>query len=94
MEVSTSAMNLGLQGIQAGQRRAEQAAGEIASQALAAPQQASRAESAGQAEAVAAPAPLTESLVAQRVAEHEASAGARVIATADEIMGTLIDTRA
>ncbi|GIZ12655.1 hypothetical protein [Pseudomonas sp. NCCP-436] len=93
MEVS-SAMTLGLQGMQAGQRRAEQAAGEIAGQALVSPQQASRTQSAGQTDAVASPAPLTESLEALRLAEHEASAGARVIATADEVMGTLIDTRA
>lgn len=35
-----------------------------------------------------------ESLVNLRVAENEAKAGARVIKTADEALGTLIDTRA
>ena len=34
---------------------------------------------------------LTESIVSLKVAEHQASASARVIKTADETLGTLLD---
>ena len=37
---------------------------------------------------------LTESLVTLRAAENEVRANARVVDTADEVLGTLIDTRA
>ena len=36
---------------------------------------------------------VTEELVNLRVAEHQAQASVKVIATADEIVGSLIDTR-
>lgn len=36
---------------------------------------------------------VTEELVNLRVAEHQALASAKVIATADEVVGSLIDTR-
>jgi flagellar hook-associated protein FlgK len=36
---------------------------------------------------------ITEELVNLRVAEHQAMASAKVITTADEVVGSLIDTR-
>ena len=42
---------------------------------------------------VEAPISLTEELVNLKVAEHQALASAKVITTADEVVGSLIDTR-
>lgn len=90
MEISTSAFNSGLGAIQAGQRRVDQAAAGIAGATLPQAQQAAPtpgSERSTQAE-------LAESLVALNVGKLEAQAGARVVETADEVLGTLIDTRA
>lgn len=99
MEISANAFNSGISSIQAGQRRVDQAAAEIAGNAVAAPPQPAQTpapnqvnqapETAGQGHAE-----LAESLVALRVGQHEAQAGARVVRTADEVLGTLIDTKA
>lgn len=103
MEISTNAFNSGLNGIQAGQRRVEQAASEIAGNALTQPQQPSQTPPQTPQQNQVAPTPqaaersrpdLAESLVALRVGENEVRANARVIDTADEVLGTLIDTRA
>ena len=99
MEISPNAFASGLGGIQAGQRRVEQAAGEIASNAIPPPAQGSQSPPQNQVN----PAPqaaeqtrpdLAQSLVALRVGENEVRANARVVETADEVLGTLIDTRA
>ena len=99
MEISANAFNSGLNGIQAGQRRVEQAASEIASNAVNQPQQANQTPPQNQVN----PAPqvaeqtrpdLAQSLVALRIGENEVRANARVVDTADEVLGTLIDTRA
>jgi flagellar hook protein FlgE len=99
MQISANAFSSGISTIQSGQRRVDQAAAEIAGGAIAVPQQAAQtpalnqvnpsAEAAGQK-----PADLAESLVALRVGQNEAQAGARVVRTADEVLGTLIDTKA
>lgn len=100
MEISsTNAFYSGLNGIQSGQRRVEQAAGEIAGSAVTQSQQPSQNAPTNQ---VSPPTQttersqpdLTESLVALRVGENEVRANARVVETADEALGTLIDTRA
>ena len=99
MEISANAFNSGLSGIQAGQRRVEQAASEIAGNAVSPLQQGSQTPPQNQVN----PAPpaaeqtrpdLAQSLVALRVGENEVRANARVVETADEVLGTLIDTRA
>ncbi|HEY1028776.1 MAG TPA: hypothetical protein VGE28_14275 [Pseudomonas sp.] len=99
MEISTNAFSSGLSGIQAGQRRVDQAAGDIASNTIAPSQQANQTSQQNQvnptSQATERTRPdLTESLVALRVGENEVRANARVVDTADEVLGTLIDTRA
>lgn len=37
---------------------------------------------------------LTEQLVQMKVGEHQAKAGARILQSADEVLGTLINTKA
>ena len=99
MEISGSAFSSGVSTIQSGQRRVEQAASDIASNAFTAPPQAAQSARPNQAnpsaEVPAESRPdLTESLVALRVGQNEAQAGAKVVKTADEVLGTLIDTTA
>ncbi|WP_439859996.1 hypothetical protein [Pseudomonas sp. MBLB4136] len=94
MEISGSAFSAGISTIQSGQRRIDQAATEIAGAAFAAPPpQQSRVDATPESRADA-PADLSESLVALRVGQHEAQVGARLVKTADEVLGTLIDTKA
>lgn len=99
MEISTSAFNSGLSGIQAGQRRVDQAASDIASSTINTSQPVSQTPPQNQVNASSQVTErdrpdLTESLVALRVGENEVRANARVVDTADEVLGTLIDTRA
>jgi len=99
MEISGNAFNSGISTIQSGQRRVDQAAADIASNAATPPLQPSSTPPANQVN----PAPssaeqsrpdLAESLVALRQGQNEAAAGAKLVKTADEVLGTLIDTRA
>jgi hypothetical protein len=99
MEISASAFSSGISTIQSGQRRVDQAAADIASNALGPQPQPASAPPANQVN----PAPssaeqtrpdLAESLVALRQGQNEAQAGAKVVKTADEVLGTLIDTTA
>ena len=99
MEISSNAFSSGLNGIQAGQRRVEQAASDIASNAVTEPQQTSQTPPQNQVNPTPQSAEqtrpdLAESLVALRVGENEVRASSRVVETADEVLGTLIDTRA
>ncbi|MDD0845278.1 hypothetical protein [Pseudomonas sp. Gutcm_11s] len=94
MQISGSAFSAGLSGIQAGQRRVDQAAGEIAGNTLPV-QRPDQTPPAQQVE----PSPeartdLAESLVGLTQGRNEVQASARVVETADEVLGTLIDTRA
>lgn len=98
MQISGSAFSAGLSGIQAGQRRVEQAAGEIASNTLpaqqpTAAQQAQSVEPSTQVRGANEP-DLAQSLVGLTQGRNEVQASARVVETADEVLGTLIDTRA
>lgn len=79
MEISGSAFSSGLSTVQSGQRRIEQAASDIASNTV------TRNSDA---------ADTAESLVQLSVGKTEAQAGAKVIETSDEVLGTLIDIRA
>lgn len=85
MEIQGSAFSAGLGAIQSGQRRIDQAAGEIASANV-------RTDDQQQAQA----ADLATSLVALELGkvQAQAQAGAKVVETADDALGTLIDTRA
>ena len=98
MEISGNAFSSGLSGIQAGQRRVDQAASEIASNTLPVQPPAQTPPSQQvepNPEARAATQPdLAESLVGLTQGRNEVQASARVVETADEVLGTLIDTRA
>ncbi|MBB2493840.1 pyrroloquinoline quinone biosynthesis protein PqqE [Aquipseudomonas ullengensis] len=98
MEITGSAFNSGLNAIQAGQRRVDQAAVDIAGNAVAPqpPEQASQSQQVNQSQALEqnSQADLAQSLVALTIGKTEAQAGAKVVETADEVLGTLIDTRA
>lgn len=102
MQITPSAFSSGLSGIQTGQRRVDQAAFEIAGSGLPQAQTTNQANQ-NNAQNQVNPSPqsadpnspdLTESLVVLRVGENEVRANSRVVDTADEVLGTLIDTRA
>ncbi|WP_312594956.1 hypothetical protein [Stutzerimonas nitrititolerans] len=82
MEIN-SLLSSGLGVYQAGQQRIETAADAIASAAL---------PVADSSQAVAEVVELTEQLVQMKVGGHTANAGARMIQSADEVLGTLINT--
>lgn len=82
MEIN-SLISSGLGAFQAGQQRVDQAAAVIAGANLPA---------ADNSQAVAEVVELTEQLVQMKVGEHAAKAGARMIQSADEVLGTLINT--
>ncbi len=91
MEITGNAFSSGLNAIQAGQRRVDQAAVDIAGNAVRPqPQQVNQSQAVEQS----SQADLAQSLVALTVGKTEAQAGAKVVETADEVLGTLIDTRA
>ncbi len=92
MQVSASTLNAGLSALQSGQRRVEQASGDIVGNMVVAPPQ-NQVGVAPPAGADNRP-DLTQSLVTLRVGLHEAQAGARLVQSADEVLGTLIDTTA
>ncbi|MEX6502896.1 hypothetical protein [Pseudomonas zhanjiangensis] len=97
MEISASAFSSGISALQSGQRRVEQAAADIAGNAVVpAPVQTPPQTQVGAASQTAEERrpDLTESLVALRIGENEAKTGARLVKTADEVLGTLIDTTA
>lgn len=78
MEISGNALHAGLSALQSGQRRVDQAAAEIAGSSL----------------PPASNLDLATSLTELKVGKTEAQAGAKVIETADEVLGTLVDIRA
>ncbi len=78
-----SALNTALQGFQEAQSRVNQAAHDIASQSVTDP----TVDSID-------PKDLTTSLVELKVAEHHAKANAKVIQTASDVLGTLLDIEA
>lgn len=82
MQIDNPLLSAGLGAFQSGQQRLAQAGGEIAANSLPAVQPSQ------------AKAEVTEQLIQLKVAEHEAALGAKMIRTADEVLGTLIDARA
>jgi len=89
MEISGNAFSSGLSTVQSGQRRIDQAASDIASNTLPRPEKAPDS-----AQKPANNADLATSLTELKVGKTEAQAGAKVIETADEVLGTLVDIRA
>lgn len=85
MQITNNLLSAGLGAYQAGQQRVDQAAGAIAGRSLPAAQN---------SQAVSESVALTEELVQMKVGEHQAKAGARVLETADAVLGTLINTTA
>ena len=93
MEISgSSAFSSSLSSIQNGQRRVDQAAAQIAGAGL--PQTSPAAEPSKPSVSEARPVDLASSLVDLQVGKVEVQAGARVLETADAVLGTLLDTRA
>jgi hypothetical protein len=85
MQINHSLLSAGLGAYQAGQQRIDQAGAAIAEQTLPA---------VGNSQALADTVELTEQLVQMKVGEHAANAGVRMLQTADEVLGTLVNTKA
>jgi len=85
MQITNNLLGAGLSAYQGGQQRVEQAASSIAS---------ANAPVLGNSQAVTEITEITEQLILLKVGEHSAKAGARMIQSADEVLGTLIDTQA
>ncbi len=88
MQISGNAFSAGLSRLQSGQQRVDQAASEIASNTLPRPERA-----ADSSQPAANAIDLAASLTELQVGKVEAQAGAKLIKTADEMLGTLIDAR-
>lgn len=88
-----SAYNSGVSGFQAATERASESASNIAQAQNDNVQSRSSSTGVELDQAVQEAKPVTEELVNLRVAENDAKANAKVIATADEVVGSLIDTR-
>ncbi|WP_120994724.1 hypothetical protein [Stutzerimonas urumqiensis] len=89
MQITASAFHTGVMGMQAGQRRIDEAAVQLAG-ATATPQVADQGQlqQAGNLEA------LTTYLLQLDAGRQQVELAAKAVKTADETMGTLIDTRA
>ena len=85
MQIPPSAFSSGFSAVQSGMNRVAEAGSDIARNSL--PARDSQA-------APPAEPDLATSLVELKVGEREAAAGARVIETADQVLGTLADIRA
>ncbi len=80
-----SLLSAGLGAYQAGQQRVDHASAVVADRTLPA---------AETSQAMADTVELTEQLVQMKVGEHQANAGVRLLQTADEVLGTLVNTKA
>lgn len=89
MEISGSAFSAGLSALQSGQRRIDQAGADIAGSSVQRNQQApsARVQEFNDVD-------QASNLVDLNVGKFQAEAGAQVIKTADDVLGTLIDTHA
>ncbi|ARN76350.1 hypothetical protein [Oceanicoccus sagamiensis] len=80
-----SVLSTGLQGVQSGVSTAQRAAEDIVQATTTDPQTASGGDSL---------ADITEAAVSLKVGEQQVQASAAVVKTADEVLGTLLDTKA
>lgn len=87
MQISGNAFTAGFNTYQGGQQRVDRATSNIASEA-AAVQSSTRVEGRSDAKDTA------QNLIELQQGRYQAEVGAKVIKTADEVLGTLIDTRA
>lgn len=85
MQITSNLLSAGLGAYQAGQQRVDNAGAALAAGAL---------PVAENSQTVADAVELTEQLVQMKVGEHTAKAGVRLLQTADEVLGTLINTKA
>lgn len=93
MQISaSSAFNSGLSSVQSGQQRVNQAASDIASINVVKP--AAESPAANPSNNQAQPVDLATSLVDLQIGKQQVQAGAEVIKTADDALGTLLDIRA
>ena len=93
MQISASrAFNSGLSSVQSGQQRVNQAASDIASINVVKP--AAESSAANPSNNQAQPVDLATSLVDLQIGKQQVQAGAEVIKTADDALGTLLDIRA
>ena len=93
MQISaSSAFNSGLSSVQSGQQRVNQAASDIASINVVKP--AAESSAANPSNNQAQPVDLATSLVDLQIGKQQVQAGAEVIKTADDALGTLLDIRA
>jgi flagellar hook protein FlgE len=93
MQISaSSAYSSGLSSVQSGQQRVNQAASDIASINVAKP--VAQAPVANPGNKQAQPVDLATSLVDLQVGKEQVQAGAKVLKTADDVLGTLLDIRA
>lgn len=86
MQINGNLLSAGLGAYQSGQQRVDQAGAAIAGRTLPA--------AAETSQAVAETVELTEQLVQMKVGEHQAKAGIRLLQSADEVLGTLVNTKA
>ncbi len=80
-----SVLSTGLQGVQSGVSTVQRAAEDIVNATATDPETASGGD---------ALASITEAAVSLKVGEQQVQASAAVVKTADEILGTLLDTKA
>jgi hypothetical protein len=85
MQINSSLLSAGLEAYQAGKQRIDQTGAAIVEQTL---------PVADTSQAVAETVELTEQLIQMKVGEHTARAGVRMLHTADEVLGTLVNTKA
>ena len=92
-----SAFASGVQGYQRAEQGVREASLEIARQPVAQQEMQAAAEgelaAAEQAQPASQSQPVTEAMVQLRMEERNAQANAKVIETADQVVGSLIDTR-
>lgn len=85
MQINNNLLSAGLGAYQAGQQRVDQAGAAIAGRTL---------PMVETSQTLTNTVELTEQLVQMKVGEHQAKAGARMLQTADEVLGTLVNTKA
>ena len=93
MSTLSSSLSLGISSIQSGQYLVEQAATELAGIQSSEPGSEQLGQASGDQESYA-DVDVAENLLEMLAGLYEVKAGARVIETADEVLGTLIDTQA
>jgi flagellar hook protein FlgE len=95
MQISaSSAFNSGLSSVQNGQQRVNQAATDIASASASLPKPVAESAAPNPSNSQAQQVDLASSLVDLQIGKEQVQAGAKVIKTADDTLGTLLDIRA